>query len=109
MHNVQHSFLGLYGHAMLLSLPPALLVWAILLFTLSVVVFVMNGIGDDTATWRKVSVWSVLAIFLVLLLVVVLALYTFSIIWKFQRRSTKVWKRFGSVLSKGMHSIRETV
>ncbi|KAF8974342.1 hypothetical protein BDZ97DRAFT_1911538 [Flammula alnicola] len=45
MHNVQHSFLGLYGHAILLSLPPTLLVWAILLFTLSVIVFLV-GIGD---------------------------------------------------------------
>lgn len=47
MHNAQHSYLGLYGHAILLSLPPTLLVWAILMFAIPVVAFVLHGIGTD--------------------------------------------------------------
>ncbi|PPQ83302.1 hypothetical protein CVT25_004041 [Psilocybe cyanescens] len=58
MHNVQHRYLGLYGHAILLSLPPTLLVWAILTFTVSVVVFVMNGVDEPEGTWAKVSTWT---------------------------------------------------
>ncbi len=109
MYNIQHSYLGLYGHAILLSLPPALLVWAILLFTLSIVVFVMNGIGNDTATWRKISIWSVLGIFLVLLIIVTLALYTFSIIWKFQRRTARIWSKLGSIWARSKESVAAIV
>ncbi|KAF8192587.1 hypothetical protein BJ912DRAFT_962460 [Pholiota molesta] len=100
MHNVRHSVIGLYGHAILLSLPPALLVWAILLFTLSIVISVMHGVGQETAIWRKVSIWSVLAIFVVLLIIVCLALYTFSIIWKFQSRTARLWNRFTDILTR---------
>jgi hypothetical protein len=98
MHNAQHSYLGLYGHAILLSLPPTLLVWAILMFAISVVVFVLHGVGTGGgSTWAKISTWSVLAIFIVLMLAVILALYTFSIIWKVQRRTAKIWHYIGSL------------
>ncbi|KAH9482388.1 hypothetical protein JR316_0004488 [Psilocybe cubensis] len=99
MHNVQHRYLGLYGHAIMLSLPPTLLVWAILTFTVSVVVYVMHGVNASEGTWGKISTWTVLAIFIILFMAVLLALYTFSIIWKFQRRSVKIWYRICSIWS----------
>jgi hypothetical protein len=108
IHNVQHSYLGLYGHTILLSLPPALLVWAILMFSVSVVVFVLHGIGTDGGgAWTKISTWSVLAVFVVLMLGVILALYTLSIIWKFQRRTTKIRHCVGSLwtITKGRDGV----
>ncbi|KAF8076254.1 hypothetical protein FPV67DRAFT_1470975 [Lyophyllum atratum] len=93
MHNAQHNWLGLYGHAMLLSLPPVLLVWAILTFTVSIVAYAVQGI-TGVNTLRLSSAWVILGTFTVLLAVVMAALYTFSIIWKFQRRSWRIehWK-----------------
>ncbi|PPQ65223.1 hypothetical protein CVT26_000200 [Gymnopilus dilepis] len=91
MHNIQHNYFGFYGHAILLSLPPTLLVWAILTFTISVVASILNTASG--AAWTKLSTWSVVAIFIVLLLAVLLALYTFSIVWTLERRTAKIWHR----------------
>lgn len=95
MHNVQHSYLGLHGHAMLLSLPPVLLVWAIVTFTISIVAYTVQGLTEVNSL-HLASAWTVLGIFAVLLAAVIAALYTFSIIWKFQRKS---W-RFAGYFTK---------
>jgi membrane protein YdbS with pleckstrin-like domain len=93
MHNAQHNYLGLYGHAMLLSLPPVLLVWAILTFTISIVAYAVQGITGVNAL-HPASAWVIVGVFIILLVAVIAALYTFSIIWKFQRKSWRIehWK-----------------
>lgn len=91
MHNVLHSALGIPGHAILLSLPPTLLVWAIVGFTVAILAYVVQG-ATTADIWSQVSAWTLLAIFVVLLSAVVLALYTFSIIWTLQRRRPVYWK-----------------
>ncbi|KAF9469012.1 hypothetical protein BDZ94DRAFT_1208240 [Collybia nuda] len=102
MHNAQHGYLGLYGHAMLLSLPPVLLVWAIVAFTASIVAYTMQGLVNFE-TLTSVPVWTVLGVFLVLLVAVIGALYTFSIIWKFQKPSWKATLRLKPLWSKVRH------
>jgi len=96
MHNAQHSYLGFHGHALLLSLPPALLVWAILTFTLSIIVSAMNAIAGG-GVWVRVSSWTIFGIFIVLLVTVLLALYTFSIIYKFHRPTVRMWLRIPAI------------
>lgn len=71
---------------MLLSIPPVLLVWAILTFTICLVAYTMQGI-TDSAVLDHVSSWAVLAVFFLIFLTVGAALHTFSVIWKFQVRS----------------------
>jgi hypothetical protein len=78
MHNVEHS-LGLQVHAMLLSLPPVLLVWAIVAFTASIIAYSLQGLGNrgqDPAT-----AWAVVGIFVLILFAVSTLLYSFSVIW----------------------------
>jgi len=80
MHNVEHS-LGLQGHAMLLSLPPVLLVWAIIAFMASIIAYSLQAVdnGQNSAT-----AWAVVGIFVLILFAVSILLYSFSIIWKWQ-------------------------
>lgn len=92
MYNAQHSYLGLHGHAMLLSLPPALLVWAIVAFTVSIVAYSVQGL-TDVDTPHRASASAILGVFFILLAAVTAALYTFSIIWKFQRKS-RGWRHY---------------
>ncbi|KAG6911716.1 hypothetical protein DXG01_007966 [Tephrocybe rancida] len=67
--------------------------WAILTFTVSVVAYAMQGI-TGVGTLHPASVWAIVGIFIVLLGAVIAALYTFSIIWTFQRKSWRLahWK-----------------
>lgn len=97
MHNVQHSYLGLHGHAMLLSLPPVLLVWAIVAFAISIVAYTVQGL-TNVDSLHLVSAWTVLGVFAILLVAVTAALYTFSIIWKFQRKSWRLKDYFTRLL-----------
>jgi hypothetical protein len=97
MYNAQHSYLGLHGHAMILSLPPVLLVWAIVAFTVSIVTYTVQGLTDVDTSYRA-SAWTVLGIFAILLAAVAVALYTFSIIWKFQRKSWRFKHYFTRIL-----------
>jgi len=93
MHNAQRNYLGLHGHAMLLSLPAVLLVWAIITFMVSMVAYAVQGFtGVDTL--HSSSAWVILGIFIILLAAVIAALYTFSIIWKFKHKSWRIkhWK-----------------
>ena len=99
MHNAQHNFWGFYGHAMLLSLPPAFLIWAIITFTVAIVAYAAESIGGHNEV-QKVSAWVVLAIFVVLLVIVLLSLYTFSIIWEFRQRTSQLWHKVQTVWNR---------
>lgn len=85
MHNVQQSSLGVPGHAILLGLPPSLLVWAIVGFTVAIVAYIAEDVGNPDIL-SKVSAWALLAVLAMLLAIVATALYTFSIIWTFRPR-----------------------
>ncbi|KAJ7276272.1 hypothetical protein B0H12DRAFT_1084441, partial [Mycena haematopus] len=84
MYNAQHNYLGYHGHAMILSLPPVLLVWAVAAFSVSILAYAMQDTADPADRW---SAWLVLSLFLVFLVFVFAALYTFSGLWRFQQRS----------------------
>ncbi|KAJ7179253.1 hypothetical protein C8R46DRAFT_1073123 [Mycena filopes] len=86
MYNAQHNYLGYHGHAMILSLPPVLLVWAVVTFTASILAYAMQE-ADAPASPDRLSAWMVLSLFLVFLILVFAALYTFSGLWRFQQRS----------------------
>ncbi|KAF7355205.1 hypothetical protein MSAN_01436300 [Mycena sanguinolenta] len=84
MYNAQHNYLGYHGHAMILSLPPVLLVWAVVAFSVSILAYAMQDAADPADRW---SAWLVLSLFLVFLFFVFGALWTFSGLWSFQHRS----------------------
>ena len=98
MHNAQRSAFGLYGHSVLLSLPPTLLVWAILSFSITLILHAIDGIDRDETS--RISVWTILGVFVVLSTVVVLTLYTFSIIWKFRGQSIPLKDRVAAMWRK---------
>ncbi|KAJ3573342.1 hypothetical protein NP233_g2497 [Leucocoprinus birnbaumii] len=61
LHNVKHSYFGFLGHAIMLSLPAVLLVWAILTFTVALVAFVMQlGLKSSSDVLTQVSAWAIL-------------------------------------------------
>ncbi|KAJ7499047.1 hypothetical protein FB451DRAFT_1204072 [Mycena latifolia] len=93
MYNAQHNYLGYHGHAMLLSLPPVLLVWAVVTFTGSMLAYAMQNAGEDVNSADGLSAWMVFSLFLVFLVIVFAALYTFSGLWSFQQRSRISWIR----------------
>ena len=76
----------------MLSLPPALLVWAILSFSVSLILYAV-GHRDGATT----SGWVILAFFIVLSTIVATALYTFSVIWKLWRRAFGFLDKVGSI------------
>ncbi|KAJ8595291.1 hypothetical protein M405DRAFT_929576 [Rhizopogon salebrosus TDB-379] len=78
MHNVEHS-LGLQVHATLLSLPPVLLVWAIVAFTASIIAYSLQGLGNSSQD--PATAWAVVGIFVLILFAVSTLLYSFSVIW----------------------------
>ncbi|KAM5534280.1 hypothetical protein V8D89_012008 [Ganoderma adspersum] len=75
LHNARNNTFGLSGHAILLSLPPVLLVWSIIAF----------GAGTLAYTLQD-SLGS-----LVVIVATIVGLYTFSTIWSWQSRD--VWWR----------------
>lgn len=104
MYNVQHSYLGLHGHAMLLSLPPVLLVWAIVAFAVSIVAFTVQDLTDADVVHRA-SGWTVVGVFAILLAAITTALYTFSVIWKFQRKSWRFKHYFTKLLPQTENNV----
>ena len=98
MNNARRGLLGFYGHSLLLSLPAALLVWAVLAFSLALILYVMKGVSRGGTP--KISAWIILGVFIVLMAMVVLTLYTFSVIWKFQSRNSKLWYRLRTIWRK---------
>ncbi|KAF5369968.1 hypothetical protein D9758_001183 [Tetrapyrgos nigripes] len=89
------NMLGFHGHAMLLALPPVLLVWAIISFTVSIFAYMVQHVGDDDV-WARAWTWTALAIFGFISVIVLSALHTFSVIWTYQRSETWSWTRSGS-------------
>ncbi len=89
LHNARNNPFGLSGHAILLSLPPVLLVWSIIAFTASVLAYALQ----DILRWPTlVPQWIVLTSFVIVLVGVMIGVYTFSTIWSWQSRETW-WRR----------------
>lgn len=84
---------------MLLSLPPVLLVWAILLFAVAIIAYTVQGISSTDAVDRSTA-WVVLFIVILIFMVVGAGIYTLGIIWKFQSRHSWVLSIFGSWRSR---------
>ncbi|KAJ7781377.1 hypothetical protein B0H16DRAFT_1358888 [Mycena metata] len=89
MYNAQHNYLGYHGHAMILSLPPVLLVWAVVTFTAAILAYAMQEVNASDS----LSAWMVLSLCFLILGLVFAALYTFSGLWRFQQRATSVFQR----------------
>ncbi|KAJ4467536.1 hypothetical protein J3R30DRAFT_3307448 [Lentinula aciculospora] len=99
MRNAKHNLLGFYGHAMLLSLPPVLLVWAIIAFTISTLAYALDSLGGHD-TGNRIVIGVILAIFVCILGTVIAALYTLTMIWTYQNEYW--WTRLGRMLTKGI-------
>jgi hypothetical protein len=88
MRNAHQHVLGLHGLAMLLSVPPVLLIWAVITFALSVVSYATQGI-DDSDSANRILTWVTLSIFVVILGTVMAALHnTFTLVWHIPLGST---------------------
>ncbi|KAJ4481388.1 hypothetical protein C8J55DRAFT_427607 [Lentinula edodes] len=98
MRNAQHNLLGFYGHAMLLSLPPVLLVWAIITFTISTLAYALDSLGNHN-TADRISIGIILVIFVCILGTVIAALYTLTMIWTYQNEYW--WTRLARALKIG--------
>jgi hypothetical protein len=88
---------------MLLSLPPVLLVWAVVTFTGSVLAYAMQDAAEKVGVFRfttsnlektfneqnsaGVAAWVTFSLLTVFLVIVFAALYTFSGLWSFQQGS----------------------
>ncbi|KAJ8454448.1 hypothetical protein ONZ51_g13016 [Trametes cubensis] len=77
LHNARYSALGLSGHALLLSLPPVLLVWSLIAFTVAALAYALQDIS-------QASTWIIFGLFVMMLLAVMAGVYTFSTIWQWQ-------------------------
>ncbi|EMD40642.1 hypothetical protein CERSUDRAFT_111225 [Gelatoporia subvermispora B] len=83
IHNARNNTMGLPGHALLLSLPPVLLVWSLFAFTVGVGAYTLQPITGGSSI-DVASAWIVFGAFVIILICVLAGLYTFSIIWKWQ-------------------------
>ncbi|KAI0650607.1 hypothetical protein C8Q79DRAFT_901712, partial [Trametes meyenii] len=84
LHNARNSALGLSGHAILLSLPPVLLVWSIVAFTAAALAYALQDIS-------LASTWVMFGLFMLVFVLVTAGVYTFSTIWHWQ--SQDAWWR----------------
>lgn len=82
---------------MLLSLPPVLLVWAILTFSAAILAYALQSINSLNGIG---GAWAVLGVFVLVLVFVGMGLHTFSSIWKFQSPASRFglsgWRRGNS-------------
>jgi len=83
IYNARSNIMGLPGHALLLSLPPVLLVWSLVAFTFGVITYTLQPVTGASSI-DVASAWIVFGVFLVILFGVVAGLYTFSVIWRWQ-------------------------
>ena len=91
LHNAHHGVFGLHGHAMILSLPPVLLVWGIIAFAIGFIAYTAQGLMGVSGTGRWDGAWVALTISLLMLIVVALGLYSFARMWSTKRnRGQKV-------------------
>ncbi|KAG7097105.1 hypothetical protein E1B28_004486 [Marasmius oreades] len=97
IRNANRHILGLQGHAMLLSVPPVLLVWAIITFTLSIAIYTIQGV-DDRDSLNRIVTWVALTAFVVILGTVIVTLHnTFSLVWHIKM---SLGRSVGSILRK---------
>ncbi|KAF4600669.1 hypothetical protein EYR38_005312 [Pleurotus pulmonarius] len=118
MHNINQGPLGLHGHAMFLSLPPVLLIWGIVAFTTSLIVYTLQGLigplreemndGNGATQITMTSGWIVIAILVVILVTVLGGLYTFSVIWKFRSPKSRFRALRATLFPKGRTSVTIT-
>ncbi|KAI0750938.1 hypothetical protein C8Q80DRAFT_1154703 [Daedaleopsis nitida] len=80
LHNARNNAFGLSGHAIILSLPPVLLVWSIIGFAASILAYALQQVSEIGSP----SSWLALAIFIVVFTCVMIGVYTFSTIWRWQ-------------------------
>jgi len=78
---------------MLLSLPPVLLVWAIVAFSAAIIAYALQN-ADKLSGVEGAPAWIVLATFILILVFVSMGLYTFSIIWKWQSPTSRLVRLF---------------
>lgn len=83
---------------MLLSLPPVLLVWAIITFTISTLAYALDSLGNHN-TADRISIGIILVIFVCILGTVIAALYTLTMIWTYQNEYW--WTRLARALKIG--------
>jgi len=92
---------------MLLSLPPVLLVWAIVAFSAAMVAYVLQNV-HNLAGIEGAPAWIVLAIFVLILVSVSMGLYTFSIIWKWQSPTSRFVRLFSRWKTRNSKEINIT-
>ncbi|KAI0775979.1 hypothetical protein BD413DRAFT_257633 [Trametes elegans] len=100
LHNARNNALGLSGHALLLSIPPVLLVWSIIAFAAAALAYTLQ----DTT---QASTWVIFALFVIMLVAVTAGVYTFSTIWHWQSRDAwwRGWLSLGRADEKPDSSV----
>ena len=88
MNNAHRNFLGLPGHALFLSLPPVLLAWSLIGFTVAIVAYTLQPVTASPTT-DVASTAITLAIFLLALLCTTIAIYIFISMWRWESRTWK--------------------
>jgi hypothetical protein len=91
MRNAKNSSLGLHGHAIILSLPPVFLVWAIITFSTSIVLYTIQNIASPSDELvEKAWLGVCLGAFGIISSLVLVALYTFAVMWDTKRRDRHI-------------------
>jgi len=91
LHNAHQGIFGLHGHAMVLSLPPVLLVWGIIAFAVGFIAYTAQDLVGPWGTGQWDAALVALGISLLMLMLVGLGLYAFASMWKNKRdRSWRV-------------------
>ncbi|KAF8264942.1 hypothetical protein EI94DRAFT_1685987 [Lactarius quietus] len=94
LHNAHQGTFGLHGHAMVLSLPPVLLVWSIIAFAVGFIAYTAQDLMRPSGTGEWDAALVALGISLLMLILVGLGLYSFASMWKNKRdRSWKIRDR----------------
>jgi len=94
LHNAHQGTFGLHGHAMVLSLPPVLLVWSIIAFAVGFIAYTAQDLLGRSGTGEWDAALVALGISLLMLILVGLGLYAFASMWKNKRdRSWKIRDR----------------
>ncbi|KAI0796552.1 hypothetical protein C8Q75DRAFT_741514 [Abortiporus biennis] len=82
IHNARNNIFGLPGHAVLLSLPPAFLVWSIITFAAAVLAYTLQNISVNS-----ISIWIAVSLVVTFFLLLIIGLFIFSNIWGWRRKS----------------------
>jgi hypothetical protein len=91
LHNAHQGIFGLHGHAIVLSLPPVLLVWGIIAFAVGFIAYTAQDLVGPSGTREWDAALVALGISLLMLMLVGLGLYASASMWKKKRdRSWRV-------------------